>query len=439
MGFEVVVANPQRARRKKRLNMEPFTYYRPAEAAEPTSPGVESLARQANRDLARSNLSIRRQVAQLDVLNGFAQGLLDAIDTGVVAVDADTRIVKMNHAAEMMLGVEEAGVRGLPYHALPVGMNPPPPLADAIGKNEVPPPVRRILKREDGEQLLVESAIALLRDGRGAVIGGVHILKDLSPVAELEKRLRRNAQLALIGKMAAGLAHEIRNPLAAIEGFGYLLIQDMAPSDPRRKFAQNILAAVKDLDETVTSTLVLARAPQLTVRRIAPIRLLEEVKELVDHEIVTKGFDDIETRVEADPAGDAFRQADGSVRVPDIAVDHHQVKRALLNLAKNALDAMPEGGRLTFRTSRPPTDRAEKPMLRLSVMDTGSGLAQEIRDTIFEPFETTKEDGIGLGLAIVKRVVELHGGKISAESSPGRGTAFHLDLPLTPSRESAAS
>jgi len=403
---------------------------------------LQRLAVQADREILHSNRSLQKHLAQMQVVGRYLGDLLDSMDIGVVAVDNDTRITMMNRAAEAMVGTEQANARGRPYHTLPCEMTPPPPLAEALETNATPPSRRSFVRRPDGGRLLVESSIHLVRDARGRVIGAAHVLKDLSPIAELEKRIEQADRLAAIGKIAACLAHEIRNPLAAIEGFSRLLVSDLDENDARRKFAENIVLALEDLNRALNSTLIFARQPRLNLALIDPLELLDCVKEFVEQEIAAKHLDGTQVVV-APPRT-------GSPALPSVLVDAEQIKRALLNLAKNSLDAMPEGGRLTLRASAAPEHFADKPasagkpMVRLSVVDTGPGIVDEIRDRLFEPFETTKQHGNGLGLAIVKKVVEVHGGKVTAEniSSAGEsisgrtssimGAAFHLDLPTCP-------
>ena len=391
---------------------------RPAEPDEEARHQLHRLIRAVDREIAVTSLSLRRNLAQLDALNQYFTGLLDSVDTGVVALDAEGRVVAMNRAAAALLAVDPAQACGAAYHTICLALTPAPPIAEALARNEAPSPVRRTLTQPDGSRLLVESSVSLIRDGNGRAIGAVHVLKDLSPMVEMERKLDRAARLASIGKVSATLAHEIRNPLSAIEGFSYLLMQDLAAGDPRRRFAENIVSAVRALNQALTSTLIFARDPQLTLAMIAPRELLETTAEFIRQETAAKGMGDIRVRVEADAAlGE------------DAAIlgDSEQLKRALLNLAKNAVEAMPDGGDLTLRATWPPTD-SQRSMVRLSVRDTGRGIAPEIRGCLFEPFETTKEHGTGLGLAIVKKVVELHGGRASFESAAA-GAVFHLDLP----------
>ena len=365
-----------------------------------------------------------RLMALSSVANGL-QSILNDLDCGVVAVDAAGRVVAANPMAEELLGIDVELIRGLSYETVESRLNPPPPVTEAIARMEPPAPVRRLLADSAGGQRIVESSISLVRGREGEVIGAAHLVKDISPSEELERKQHHTETLAAIGKVAASLAHEVRNPLNAIEGFSRLLQKRLDPSDPCRRFADNIARAAGSLHQAVTATLILAQNPRLDLSETDPVEVLDEVRELIAHEVEAKGLNDIHLSVESGE----LSQEDGR-SAPCLLADREQLKRAILNLCQNAVEAMPRGGRLTLRVSSPPIEEGGRPAIRLTVQDSGEGIPMEMRNRIFQPFETSKKDGTGLGLAIVDKVVRLHGGRIVFESVTGRGTAFHLDFPV---------
>jgi len=378
------------------------------------------------RELVDAHRSLSEGLHQLRVAVEYLNAFIEPLEAGVLATDADGRTMIVNSAAERLLGIERKRLIGRSAECLDSRISPPISLARATRSGRTVPPMRRVLRRSDGSQFLVETTLRLLRDSTGGVFGCVLVLKDLSPLHEMERKLQQAEQLASIGKVAAALAHDVRSPVAVIEGFGHLLLQSLQPSDPCRRYAESIVQAAAHLNQAVTGTLILAQEPRLDMRDIAPLALLEEVKEMVEREVEGMGLADIEVHVEVaeeDVEGDAM---DGTFR---LWADRDQIIRALMNLCRNAIEAMPSGGSLTLRCSASPRSTWEKPALRLSVADTGVGVPPEIRRRLFDPFETTKEDGVGLGLAIVKKVAELHGGSVSFETSAGNGTVFHMDLP----------
>jgi len=380
------------------------------------------------RELAEAHRSLSERLHQLRLAAGYMESFIDPLEVGIVAVDGDGRVMIVNRAAERLFGVKRERLVGRSLAALEARLTPSVSVTRAMQRRRPPAPVRRVVLRDDGSQCLVETSLSLLHEG-DEVIGAVLVLKDLSPIQELERRLHHAEQLAAIGKVAAALAHDVRSPVAVIEGFGQLLLQHLPQSDPCRRYAESILKAAAHLNQAVAGTLILARDPRLELSDIAPLALLEEVKQLIVRETEGVGLSDIEVRVEA--ALDAPGEPGDPIPPPRILGDREQLIRALMNLCRNAVEAMPSGGRLTLRLSPSPCAAADRPFVRLSVEDTGIGVPPEIRRRLFDPFETTKEEGIGLGLAIVKKVADLHGGSVSFETRAGKGTAFHMDLPAT--------
>jgi signal transduction histidine kinase len=226
--------------------------------------------------------------------------------------------------------------------------------------------------------------------------------------------------------MAASLAHEVRNPLHAIEGFARLLAQDLDKDDPRRRFAANIVAAVENLEQTVSGMLIFARPCRLNLGPVRADEVLEDVAQMLEQEIRHRNLENVVLDV-ALPA-----------LAPALRADREQLKRALLNLGHNALDAMAGGGRLGLAILFPLSGQGPPPLARISVSDSGSGIDPHILGRLFEPFATTKPNGNGLGLAMARKIVELHEGRLTFESQPGRGTTFHLDIPACADPKAAA-
>jgi signal transduction histidine kinase len=230
-------------------------------------------------------------------------------------------------------------------------------------------------------------------------------------VRELEQQLERADALATLGQMAAELAHEIRHPLSAIEGFASLLVRDLEAGDRRRQFAQRIVAGARRLNELVADMLLFARPCVPRPLRMALAPILEEALAFLAEECRHQGRDRIVLRRDLAPEADTV-EAD-----PDL------LRQAVLNLLLNAVQAMPEGGEIRVVT------RAVADRIEIRIEDTGPGIPREVRDRVPEPFFTTKATGTGLGLAIVRRIVRLHGGELRLESQEGRGTAAIVALP----------
>lgn len=234
--------------------------------------------------------------------------------------------------------------------------------------------------------------------------------------ADLERNRRllsRAEQLAALGKVSAGVAHEIRNPLTAIKMLVYSMREDSGTEDDRRRDLEVISKEIVRMEKFVESFLEFARPPD---PKLVPIRLCDVARDTVA--LLLPRLRQGGTRVVEDYAPEAGH----------LLADPDQMRQVVMNLVLNAVQAMPEGGELRLETRR--IDSATAPSwVHLSVTDTGTGIPDEILDRIFEPFVSGREDGSGLGLSISSQIVRLHGGWIDAANNPGGGTTVTVCLP----------
>lgn len=222
-----------------------------------------------------------------------------------------------------------------------------------------------------------------------------------------QERLLRQEKLAVLGQLAGGVGHELRNPLGVINNAVYFLQMALAGADEMiKEYLELIASRVAEADGIVTSLLNLSRTRQATREPVTIATLLEET-----------------LRRQPPPAGISLQQT-LAPELPPIVVDPQQISQVLGNLITNAYQAMPLGGELTLSAQRLP-DRVS-----LSVRDTGLGMEPDIMERVFEPLFTTKAKGVGLGLAISKNLVEVNGGLITVESTPGQGSTFTIVLPI---------
>jgi two-component system sensor histidine kinase PilS (NtrC family) len=249
---------------------------------------------------------------------------------------------------------------------------------------------------------------SLLRDADGHVLGHVVHFQDTTKIRELERRLRRNERLAAIGGLAASVAHEVRNPLAAIAGSAELLAGSTLGETDRR-LLEVILRESSRLDRTVGDLLDYTR-PR------SPEFLSVDLVDLVRN--VTDSF-------RADPANQAVVVELHLPEHLELELDPSQFSQVLWNLLRNATEAMRGKGTIAVRA------RSAAGHALVEVKDTGPGIDEAQQDRVFEPFYSTKPSGSGIGLALVHKIVEEHGGEIDLRSRPGEGTAFRIELPLT--------
>lgn len=226
---------------------------------------------------------------------------------------------------------------------------------------------------------------------------------------ELFEQLRRAERLSALGELAAGLAHEIRNPLGSFEGALRIVSRPELPEDTRQEFRHMALSEVDRLKGLVSNFLDFARPPTSRPSRTSPVALLQSVEHLVSE---TAGLAHVVIHTQA------------QVDLPEVMLDPQQIKQVLLNLVLNSIQAMPGGGRAILRAS------TRQEAVIFEVEDEGVGIREEDMERIFDPFFTTRPNGTGLGLSVASRIVSQHGGQIRARKNPTRGTTFTIEIPF---------
>jgi two-component system sensor histidine kinase PilS (NtrC family) len=359
--------------------------------------------------LADALQGARRQLAhsetQLSALSLMHESIVRSINSGIITTDGRTRITYLNPAGEEITGLRSAELAGEPLDRRF------PDFAAALTNSQQAGRGETRLVRAGGDGRVVGYSIAPLVDlGMPGLPGYVIVFQDLTTFRELEEAMRRNDRLAAVGKLAAGLAHELRNPLASMCGSIELLHGAPGLHDKERRLMRIVLREGERLEQLVRDFLTFARPlkPQL-----APVDATAEVNEALSifrGEAAARGLS-LDAHIE--PA--LFVRADPA-----------QLKQVLWNLLNNAAEATSAGGRLSVKLER------DGGRALLQVEDSGVGIAAEDLSHIFDPFFTTKERGTGLGLSIVHRIVEGHGGSIEVRSEPGRGTTFRIGLIAQP-------
>ncbi|MBI4611937.1 MAG: HAMP domain-containing protein [Candidatus Rokubacteria bacterium] len=376
--------------------------------------------------LEAAHAELGHRFEELVDLKSYTDSVLSSITSGIITLDLDGRVVTLNPAAELMTGLFAAEARGRyctevladTHEVAEILMET---LASRIGT----PTTSLTLTRRNGTSLPIEMSTAPLKGIEGKDLGVVGVIRDLTPVRELEDQLRRSDRLAALGTLAAGLAHEIKNPLASLRTFTGLVSRKFEDEHFRRTFERVVPRELERINGIVEQLLQLTRPAQLSFGPVRLPALLNRALDLYANQIETKRI-----AVEREYARD----------LPPIQADEEHLYQALVNLVANALDAMGPGGRLRLRAGwsegRDPSLPARRWALsrraRVEIEDTGRGIAAADADKVFTPFFTTKAGGTGLGLALTHKIIEDHGGTISFRSAPGAGTTFRILLPLTP-------
>jgi two-component system sensor histidine kinase HydH len=249
-----------------------------------------------------------------------------------------------------------------------------------------------------------------LKDEMGREMGSVLLLRDLREIRDLQEKVRRSERLASLGRLAAGIAHEIRNPLSSIRGFAQYFMNRLKGHEEEQGYASIMVKEVDRLNRVVTDLLDFSR-PKEPHRELQPLQnILSHSVKLLGPELRKKGVQ-VEEEYEPD--------------LPPALVDRDQLSQAFLNLLLNSLESIEGGGKIRITLKKGDNQHG----IKVAVADTGRGISPEDLGRVFEPFFSTKRGGTGLGLAIVHQIVESHGGEVEVESTEGTGTTFRITLP----------
>src|ERR1043165_7592221 len=368
-------------------------------------------ARLAERQ-SRSDVRLAAATQSWANLRALHERIVASIRSGLVTTDLDGRIFTFNVAAQEITRYQEESIRGQDASILFGDLKDH--IAEtlrALEKGHNSPRFETNCLTSEGMRLRLGYSISPLSSEAGETTGMVITFQDLTQVRSLEETSRRQDRLAAIGRMAASIAHEIRNPLAAMRGSIQMLHGEMDNDSSQAQLMEIILRESDRLNRIITDFLSYARPRSLTQARVDVSDLLHQTFALMRHspEISTN-----QSIVEELPEEPIFAEA-----------DEGQLKQVFWNLARNALQAMPEGG--TLRAS---LERNSHNRLRIAFTDTGRGMSPDQVEHLFEPFSSTT-GGTGLGLSIVYQIIRDHGGTINVRSRVGQGTTITVELPVT--------
>lgn len=333
-----------------------------------------------------------------DVVESYNEYILQSVPSGVISLDRELRITKVNSAAERILRIKAYDVINRSY-------------SDVFGE-----PVKGLLEAKTfverkefmytlntGKKIHIGISLTPLIDARNETIGQLMVFTDLSELKALESQAELRDRLSSLGEMAAGMAHELRNPMGVIAGYTKLLSKKTDSS------LINVIDAISReidvMDRVITDFLSFARPTEL---KIAIVNLKDVMANCVSNILSVR--EDIKVYLNID-------------NIPQIYGDEILLRQAFINLIQNAVEAMPYGGVLRIGFS------VNSGHVEITVADSGHGIPQEIKDKVFLPFYTTKDKGTGLGLAIVHKTIVSHRGSVLLDSSES-GTAFRVILPL---------
>jgi len=344
----------------------------------------------------------------------FAERLLADEWTGVLLVDADYRIVEANPMAGGIFGGDLSAWAGEPADVWAERLGLQLPFGRALLRGEAVRNHKLTWTRDGIPREVVVDGDALISGGQ--TVGAYFLFRDATQWMMLEEQVRRSDRLKMIGQVAAGTAHEIRNPLTAIKGFVQLMKKsfDERQMAKEQDYAGIVLSELDRVQELVGEFLLLSKSKETKLTSLRLASVMREMMPMLRNEAT---LHDIILRYEPKPD------------LPPVLADKEMLKQVILNLGKNAIEAMGKGGQLLIRERR--SDPSLPGFVSIDVCDTGPGIPEQKLERIFDPFYTTKENGTGLGLSICQRIVHDLGGEIGVVSSEA-GTVFTVSIPSAP-------
>jgi PAS domain S-box-containing protein len=336
-------------------------------------------------------------------VESYTENILQCVTSGVITFDGNGLATTMNHAAEDILGLERGSGLGRTCEEIFGNGAICRLVRETREKNVLSRRMETELMKK-GEQIWLGFNTALLKDRQGKSLGVILSFSDLTEVKRLQEQIELKERLTALGEMSAGIAHELRNPMAVI--VGYLSLLAKKQDDTGHAVIRDIQAEIVGMNRIISDLLTFARPTSLNRSPLNMKDLLESCLETVLQARVGQG--DIRFDLKLDDV--------------QASVDEGLMRQALGNLIQNAVEAMPDGGTLTVIMQR---DRD----LTIIVGDTGPGIPLEHLKKVFLPFFTTKDEGVGMGLALTHKVVTAHGGRVDVESMVNAGTKFKVVLP----------
>jgi two-component system sensor histidine kinase AtoS len=363
------------------------------------------------------------QLKEIQRLQDYTEKLMITMADGLMSVDMKGTVVTINPAARTLLGLSPInGIEGKNIAAILGESSQLVLLVQEIIQQPAPVSHREIEIRKDAEVQTILLGSSILHGAKGNRLEIILNLHDITELKKLEARIRQSERLAGLGTLAAGMAHEIRNPLSAIKTFVQLLPRKIDKPGFLEKFNRTVPRETERINVLVEELLELSRIPRYEFATTDINELLRQSVDAVEEDLQRSNVE--------------YHQ-DLQDNLPLIQADSNQLIKAFNNLIRNAIQAMPDGGRLTTRIFyEESADDGKQSITQTNgkiiiiFQDTGQGISPKELQQIFNPFFTTKDSGTGLGLPITHKVITEHGGRIDVESKKGQGTKFTIQLPI---------
>ena len=356
--------------------------------------------------LAQAYRSARTSLTRI---KAFSDNVVENMPIGLLAIDTDKRIVSFNQTAEWILQVTAHEVLGKKANEVL-----PQQLECLTGELETE---EEVIEREiecplqEGRWIPMDVSVSRLEDDDGTSLGHIVLFRDLTEIQELKREIERTQRLASLGRLAAGIAHEIRNPLSSIKGFATYFRERYKDIPEDQKTAEIMVQEVERLNRVIGQLLEFARPMSVRKKPTSIQTVIQHSLKMIERDAQAKN---ITIRVDLSP------------ETQEVSIDPDRINQVFLNLYLNGIEAMEDGG--TLSVDLYPEEGGRQ--IKISVSDTGTGIHKEDLVHIFDPYFTTKQSGTGLGLAIVHKIIESHKGEVKVESEPGKGTMVTIILPV---------
>ncbi|MFC4766881.1 PAS domain-containing protein [Effusibacillus consociatus] len=350
------------------------------------------------------------EMNRLRAVEEHASLILDHISDGVVTLNTEGIITGFNRGAEEITGLSASEVKNRKFEdVFPLAQLVLDKLHETIHTGRECKDLKAEIKDKQDRARFMLVSTRVLRNRNHTVLGVMVTFKDVTIQELLEEQIRQSEKLAVIGELAAGTAHEIRNPLTSVKGFIQLLDRKYENDAPEKEYFRIILSELNRVNDIIREFLLLSKPTVPNLRKIDINSVMEDIRTLMTSDALLHNID-LQFELSKTPA--------------ICEVDVEQIKQVFINLIRNAFEATGLNGKLTIAIN---TGMEE---CEICFMDNGPGIPKEVLSRIFEPFYTTKNEGTGLGLTVSYRIIQNHGGTILVDSEEGKGTTFRVRLPL---------
>lgn len=381
-----------------------------------TGDEVQELADNFNwmtQELDKQRTSLEENLDEIRRLKHYSDLVILSIKNGLITMDRDGKITSFNRMAEKILDTASEEAMGKSPYQIWGDTDAVSIMASMLQSEDSTGEVRLKWPARDGMDRTVEMSTTVIREADGQAVGHLALFSDLTEKKELEERVKRGDRLAALGTLAAGLAHEIKNPLTAIRTFVQLMPERHERPDFLEKFNRTVPRELDRVNNLLEDLLDLVRTPTLNITRVQVADCVDNVLEALEPEIEMRNVV-IDRSIDSD--------------LKPVMADGEYLSRAIFNVVLNAVQAMPQGGNLEISSEVLNVPGEEETVL-INISDDGFGIPEEYIDQIFNPFFTDKEKGTGLGLAVTNKIIEDQEGSIFVRSERGKGTEFTISLP----------